>query len=584
MKDLNDLETTGMTWACPRCLQELEAGNGEADIETPHTEEVAIESRVSLGEQEANKTQPGAVEASLHEGDPSSGTDQFEAPHDGESGEEASKHDGDLLPPTAPLEAPQVEEFEDEVTEDPLSMTAQLEARHEEECGDEASFLFAMPRPAKVKTRARRMVEFDCLPGKKWRRSMAAEKWRRTQQSQTLQEKTPRMSFIVIPKVIAEEEEQPPITRLREQRKSLFQLISNVSLNEGDAVSPISKLLNLCSSREVVSFEDIYDTKVLAKSNKLGEGAFGEVFGLGGGADMPVLKVVPVGGKIQVNGFDQTTLEDISSEVLISSYLSGLRTREENSCAGFVELRRSHVFKGKYPERLLQLWDEYESKKGSENDRPDMLEEDQLYIALEYGNGGRDLEKFVFQHPGQAVQAWRQVAHSLAVAEQSLQFEHRDLHWGNVLVKKCREKSTNFMIQGKSFAVETGGVKTHIIDFSLSRLQDQEGIVFKDLAQDPELFLGKGDYQFECYRMIRKNNQDKWDKFCPKSNIIWLHYLVKKMIDGASQNKSEGVHYQKTSQKNKGKFSEGLNQLKAIEQNILEFDSATDYVLADRIV
>ena len=107
-----------------------------------------------------------------------------------------------------------------------------------------------------------------------------------------------------------------------------------------------------------------------------------------------------------------------------------------NPFLGFVEVRNCIVFKGAYPPKLLQLWDDFDREKTSENSRPDYLPSDQLYVALEFNNGGKDLEKYEFRHAGQALAAWKQVVHTLAVAESEMHFEHRDLHWGNVLIKE----------------------------------------------------------------------------------------------------------------------------------------------------
>ena len=213
-----------------------------------------------------------------------------------------------------------------------------------------------------------------------------------------------------------------------------------------------------------MTFRDIFPDELIKNSRKVGEGAFGEVF-LISGDKKSVLKVVPFDDNLPVNGEDQTSTEDIISEVCITSALSDLRKTSRNQCAGFVELRSVHVFRGRYPELLLELWDQYDEEKESENERPDGLPVDQLYIALEFNNGGRDLEKFIFKNPCQALQAWLQVVHSLAVAEVGLRLEHRDLHWGNVLISETEAKTDEFTISGDTYQVETGGVETTIIDF-----------------------------------------------------------------------------------------------------------------------
>ncbi len=159
-----------------------------------------------------------------------------------------------------------------------------------------------------------------------------------------------------------------------------------------------------------------------------------------------------------------------------------------------------------------------------------------MYVGLEFNNGGKDLEKFEFRNASQAFAAWQQVVHSLAVAEEESQFEHRDLHWGNVLVKETTNKKVTFRLAGDVYSVDTLGVETTIIDFSLSRLTSREDkcTIFNDLAQDPTLFtaggLDKGgDYQFDIYRMMKQANNNSWEEFRPRSNVFWLHYMLSKM-------------------------------------------------------
>ena len=47
-----------------------------------------------------------------------------------------------------------------------------------------------------------------------------------------------------------------------------------------------------------------------------------------------------------------------------------------------------------------------------------------------------------------------QVAHTLAVAEEAMEFEHRDLHWGNVLVKEVKGPTVcEYKLDGDVFKV-----------------------------------------------------------------------------------------------------------------------------------
>ena len=271
-----------------------------------------------------------------------------------------------------------------------------------------------------------------------------------------------RSSFCVVPAT-------PRLSKVGGERLSVLHTLSEtllvVKMSETVLVSEdphppsveltaVEKLLAACSKTTILTYDDIYPPDVMEGSKKVGEGRFGEVFLLGAaGEDRPVLKVVPIDGDIPVNGETQTTVEDMLSEVIISNALSKLRVEAENVTAGFVEVRGCHVFQGAYPPQLLELWDEYDKEHQSENDRPDNPPVEQKFIALEFNNGGKDLEKYTFKHASQALQAWKQVVHSLAVAEEELQFEHRDLHWGNVLVKETKEKFVNFTLGGDTFQV-----------------------------------------------------------------------------------------------------------------------------------
>lgn len=96
-----------------------------------------------------------------------------------------------------------------------------------------------------------------------------------------------------------------------------------------------------------------------------------------------------------------------------------------------------------------------------------------------------------------------QTALTLAVAEGKYEFEHRDLHWGNLLIAPTEEKFSEYRIAGKTFKVLNHGVKVTIIDYSLSRMVYDGAVLYDNLARDDELFESQGDYQFDIYRLMR---------------------------------------------------------------------------------
>lgn len=86
---------------------------------------------------------------------------------------------------------------------------------------------------------------------------------------------------------------------------------------------------------------------------------------------------------------------------------------------------------------------------------------------------------------------------ALAVGEEACLFEHRDLHWGNILLRRTGTPSVAARLRGAPISAAAAGMEVTLIDFTLSRLDSEGGATaFCDLEQDPALFLGpKGDCQ-----------------------------------------------------------------------------------------
>ncbi|XP_050466101.1 uncharacterized protein LOC126859138 isoform X1 [Cataglyphis hispanica] len=354
--------------------------------------------------------------------------------------------------------------------------------------------------------------------------------------------------------------EKSPSLKLHRKESHDNRIIKGHSITARDVV------LQRCSQNSYLSFSYCFPDSYLEYCRKIGEGVYGEVFLYEYLDKKSVIKVIPIEGEKLVNGEPQKKFNEILSEIVIAKELDNLRLNTTYKTSGFIEVRRIKCIMGKYPKRLVELWNTYDDNKTSDNDCPSMFDENQLYIALELGDGGEDLEAFVFQTAEEACALFLQTAFALAVAEKALEFEHRDLHWGNVLISRTKESYVSYYLDGKEIRLPSKGVKVSIIDFTLSRMLYQGCCIYNDLALDPALFTAHGEYQFEIYRLMREKIQNNWNKFEPYTNILWLHYTLDKMITS--------VRYKR---KNLKVHKHAIVRLKEFKDIILNYDSAFDF-------
>lgn len=179
---------------------------------------------------------------------------------------------------------------------------------------------------------------------------------------------------------------------------------------------------------------------------KIGEASYSEVFGIG---DV-VLKVIPIRDESETgqsftsgeeDGPAPSDAKDVRKEIIVTRAMGEVYN-------GFVKLLKNYVVRGRYPEVLLQLWDEYNERKGSESVRPgkdnllrflknkiklilflpDTFKVSQVYVIIVLPNGGPDLEAYTFYNANrtgwrQASSLFWQVAKALAHAEELVSFE-----------------------------------------------------------------------------------------------------------------------------------------------------------------
>lgn len=335
-------------------------------------------------------------------------------------------------------------------------------------------------------------------------------------------------------------------------------------------------LLELSTSGEVLNFQQYISRFANAENQilvKYAEASYSEVFVLKNymtSENLKIFKIIPFG-------------EDQSEQPLIDNVIQELQVNLRlNHLEGFITLNEAHVVEGSYPKLLMKLWDDYRELKGSKNYRPEYgVSQKYLIMDLEYG--GVDLENFKMLTWKQALEVFWSTVKSLSEAEQKFQFEHRDLHWGNIVIDyKQRELEDAFRDLSVIEEDNDDELCVKIIDYTLSRLEGDSGVTFTRLDHQ-DFFKGRGDYQFDIYRFMRAELKAKqmgddvdWSVGSFKTNLYWLHYLLDKLV-----NEKKIIDNDKTSQKKIKTLHQSLNprrkKLSASENKFFEdFDHCGD--------
>ena len=191
----------------------------------------------------------------------------------------------------------------------------------------------------------------------------------------------------------------------------------------------------------------------------------------------------------------------------------------------------------------------------------DRYDVEQHFLIISMEDGGIDLETYEFKNMREVESVLVQLIHSLALAEEKIQFEHRDLHLGNILVKSTSVE--NFYHHDDSF--KFNGIKCSIIDYSLSRMRDSAGVAFRDLNTIEWLFEGDPnvDSQYQVYKDMRNSiGQSSWKDFHPRTNILWLNFIFERLV----QKQRKSIQ--------KPKYV--LSNLQKLHKNILKYSSVLE--------
>ena len=178
--------------------------------------------------------------------------------------------------------------------------------------------------------------------------------------------------------------------------------------------------------------------------------------------------------------------EDVANEVRLLQRMS--------STPGFTNFRDVRVVKGRPPQPFVQAFKEFnvsqKARKKEPSNFPDPAKktsyaDNQLWAVIEMQDAGMDLERCVENED--CISIWFvwdvfwQVVLALAKGEEGAEFEHRDLHLGNICVRQPAEKAQDIDTRRK---LNFTNPEITIIDYTISRaLMPDETVAYHDLAK-----------------------------------------------------------------------------------------------------
>ena len=258
-----------------------------------------------------------------------------------------------------------------------------------------------------------------------------------------------------------------------------------------------------------------------------------------------VLKAIPLSSPTASDNDGRSSIPDAIREVELLAKMSAVD--------GFVAFRGAKVVKGAWPVPLKNLQKDYE-RKHRDAALPfasDLETTNQCWLILEMEDAGAALDTIETFTVEQVRSIFWQLAKALRHAEHFVQFEHRDLHLGNVCVKPTKSWTRKLSLSKGGTDKKEMKYKLTIIDYSLSRAIIEPGrIAYKRLEGD--IFRGQGHLQYDVYRSMRyynalcvrpaptkanevlKAQQTQWAAYTPGTNVIWLTYILGSLLSNSN--------------------------------------------------
>ena len=285
------------------------------------------------------------------------------------------------------------------------------------------------------------------------------------------------------------------------------------------------------------------------KLTKIGQGSFATVLKMElkhGPGEYSVWKLMPIkpstgSGSRPRN--DQTLIKDAATEVRMLYAMSDID--------GFVQFRSAHVVQGLVPEQIRKAHESWAKSLRSDDIwygtdmRAEYPSKNQLWLLMEMTDAGQDLDVITstarLQKTFFSIQEtwdifWG-VAETLMRGEAQAEFEHRDLHPGNICIK-LRDEPVD--VTNEHGIPRLSKREVTLIDYTQSRLTLESGDVLAT-AVDESIFRQNdadpvAQRQYNIYRdmrdMVKMEKKpgiaisQMWSEYVPTTNVLWLSYIL----------------------------------------------------------
>ncbi|RWS30886.1 hypothetical protein B4U80_13612 [Leptotrombidium deliense] len=304
-----------------------------------------------------------------------------------------------------------------------------------------------------------------------------------------------------------------------------------------------SQVLDFCGQQEPITFDKLFPKHKYRSIMRFDSGTYADVYKVRNPKDGKwiVLKIVRTVSKslqkqlTSVSFSGTETFDDIFNELVISKALSKLHHRSFSEpkylAHCYPVLLDAKLVKGNLPDNFVRGEKCEDTEESPQRNEPfsDYTGAPIEFVVFIMKYGGEPIWKMIKEKRidgAQLLSISKQVTFGLAVAELCYEYEHRDLHISNILVKKTKKPYIRFHVDGVFYDVETAGFRACIVDHTFSRLKHRDTVYYKDMR---EILKSKKEdkvtLQHQVYKWMINETNNEWNLFCPKTNLFWLYYL-----------------------------------------------------------